>query len=166
MITPAPSRFGRGKLMVSRQLGQSYKGLPLCSLFEELCESGSVSIAHLGDFRSHKPARLSVHTNAVAGNRRQDGRDDPAGQIHGNVQWATRSLQLKRPGCPLYVTVNLTSGVIAAVLATVTCDRVGMNGQASWFVGAKITQMSDADAARLAQFLEKRAQGQPFVALT
>jgi hypothetical protein len=74
--------------------------------------------------------------------------------------------QLKRPGCPLYVTVNLTSGVIAAVLATVTCDRVGMNGQASWFVGAKITQMSDADAARLAQFLEKRAQGQPFVALT
>ena len=80
--------------MVSRQLGQSYKGLPLCSLFEELCESGSVSIAHLGDFRSHKPARLSVHTNAVARNRRQDGRDDPAGQIHGNVQWATRSLQL------------------------------------------------------------------------
>jgi hypothetical protein len=74
--------------------------------------------------------------------------------------------QLKGPGCPLYATVSLSSGVIAAVLATVTCDRVGMNGQASWFVGAKITQMSDADAARLAQFLEKRAQGQPFVALT
>jgi hypothetical protein len=41
-----------------------------------------------------------------------------------------------------------------------------MNGQASWFVGAKITQMSDADAARLAQYLEKRAQEQPFHALT
>ena len=74
--------------------------------------------------------------------------------------------QLKRPGCPLYVTVNLTSGVIAAVLSTVTCDRLGMNGQATWFVGAKITQMSDADAARLAEFLEKRAQAQPFVALS
>jgi hypothetical protein len=41
-----------------------------------------------------------------------------------------------------------------------------MNGQASWFVGAKITQMSDSDAARLAQYLEKRAQETPFVALT
>jgi hypothetical protein len=74
--------------------------------------------------------------------------------------------QLRRPGCPLYVTVTLTSEVIAAVLATVTCDRLGMNGQASWFVGAKITQMSDADAARLAQYLEKRALEHPFVALT
>src|SRR5262245_35338469 len=74
--------------------------------------------------------------------------------------------QLKRPGCPLYVTVNLGSEVIAAVLATVTCDRVGMNGQASWFVGAKITQMSDTDATKLAQYLEKRSHEQPFVALT
>jgi hypothetical protein len=74
--------------------------------------------------------------------------------------------QLKQPGCPLYVTVNLASEVIAAVLATVTCDRVGMNGQASWFVGAKITQMSDSDAAKLAHYLEKRAHETPFLALT
>ena len=74
--------------------------------------------------------------------------------------------QLKRPGCPLYVTVNLNSDVIAAVLATVTCDRLGTNGQGTWFVGAKITQMSDADAAKLTQYLEKRSQEQPFVALT
>ena len=66
----------------------------------------------------------------------------------------------------MYVTVNLSSGVIAAVLATVTCDRIGANGQATWAVGAKITQMSDADAARLAEYLEKRAQAEPFVALT
>jgi hypothetical protein len=74
--------------------------------------------------------------------------------------------QLKRPGCPLYVTVNLNSEVIAAVLSTITCDRVGTNGQATWFLGAKITQMSDADAARLAEYLEKRAQAEPFVALS
>jgi predicted Zn-ribbon and HTH transcriptional regulator len=74
--------------------------------------------------------------------------------------------QLTRPGCPLYVTVNLTSGVIAAVLSTVSCDRLGANGQATWFLGAKITQMSDADAARLAEYLEKRAQAEPFLALT
>jgi hypothetical protein len=74
--------------------------------------------------------------------------------------------QLKRPGCPLYATVTLSSGVIAAVLATVTSDRMGTNGQGTWLVGAKITQMSDADAAMLAEFLEKRAQAEPFVALT
>jgi hypothetical protein len=74
--------------------------------------------------------------------------------------------QLKRPGCPLYVTVNLTGGVIAAVLSTITCERLGTNGQATWFVGAKVTQMSDADAARLAEFLEKRAHAEPFLALT
>ena len=75
--------------------------------------------------------------------------------------------QLTRPGCPLYVTVNLNcGGVIAAVVSTVTCDRLGANGQAKWFVGAKITQMSDADAARLVAFLEKRGQAEPFVMLT
>jgi len=73
--------------------------------------------------------------------------------------------QLTRPGCPLYVTVNLNSGVIAAVVSTVTCDRLGSNGQATWFIGAKITQMSDADAARLALYLEKRARSEPFLSL-
>ena len=74
--------------------------------------------------------------------------------------------QLTRPGCPLYVTVNLPGSVIAAVLATVTCDRLGTNGQAKWFVGAKVTQMSDADAARLAAYLEKRAQTEPVLTLS
>lgn len=74
--------------------------------------------------------------------------------------------QLKKPGCPLYVTIDLTSGVIAAVLATVTCERSGTNGQATWFVGAKITQMSDTDSTRLSAYLEKRAHAEPFVALT
>jgi len=74
--------------------------------------------------------------------------------------------QLKKPGCPLYVTVDLNSGVIAAVLATVTCDRLGTNGQATWFVGAKVTQMSDSDGTILSTFLEKRAQAEPFVALS
>lgn len=74
--------------------------------------------------------------------------------------------QLTRPGCPLYVTVNLPGGVIAAVLATVTCERAGSNGQATWFVGAKVTQMSDTDSSRLSVYLEKRAQAEPFVALT
>ena len=69
--------------------------------------------------------------------------------------------QLTRPGCPLYVTINLPARVIAAVVSSVTCGRVGLNGQAKWLVGAKITQMSDADAANLAAYLERSADTEP-----
>lgn len=74
--------------------------------------------------------------------------------------------QLTKPGCFLYVTVNLPVAPVAAVVSTVTCDRLGVNGQAKWFVGAKIMQLSDADATRLAAFLEKRGKTEPFVSLT
>jgi hypothetical protein len=73
--------------------------------------------------------------------------------------------QLTRDGCQLYVTVTLPGTVIAAVLSAVTCERLGANGQPKWTIGAKITQMSDADAARLAAYLEKRAATEPFVTL-
>jgi len=71
--------------------------------------------------------------------------------------------QLTRPGCPLYVTINLPGSVIAAVLSTITCERVGTKGHAKWLVWAAITQMSDADAARLATYLEKRAKSEPLM---
>ena len=74
--------------------------------------------------------------------------------------------QLTKPGCFLYVTVSLPAAAVAAVVSIVTCDRLGANGQAKWFVGAKIMQMSDADAARLAAFLEKRAKTEPLVVST
>lgn len=63
--------------------------------------------------------------------------------------------ELTRPGCRLFVTLNLPGSVIAAVVSTVTCDRPGAG--AKWLAGAKITQMSDADANRLACYLAKRA---------
>lgn len=63
--------------------------------------------------------------------------------------------ELTRPGCRLFVTINLPGSAVAAVLSTVTCDRWGAKGK--WLVGAKITQMADADARRLACYLAKRA---------
>jgi predicted Zn-ribbon and HTH transcriptional regulator len=74
--------------------------------------------------------------------------------------------QLTKPGCFLYVTVSLPAAAVASVVSIITCDRLGANGQAKWFVGAKIMQMSDADAARLAAFLEKRGKIEPLVVLT
>jgi hypothetical protein len=73
--------------------------------------------------------------------------------------------QITRPGCPLYVTINLPSSIIAAVLSIVTCEQVGPKGQLKWLVGTKITQISDADTARLSAYLEKRAQTEPILTL-
>lgn len=72
--------------------------------------------------------------------------------------------QITRPGCPLYVTISLPASVIAAVMSVITCHR-DANGRAAWLVGAKITQISDADAAKLAAYLEKRAQIAPLLSL-
>lgn len=74
--------------------------------------------------------------------------------------------QITKPGCFLYVTVSLPAAAVAAVVSIVTCDRLGANGQAKWFVGAKVMQMSDADAVRLAAFLEKRGKTEPLVVST
>jgi hypothetical protein len=76
-----------------------------------------------------------------------------------------REDELTRAGCQLYVNVTLPATVIAAVLSAVTCERLAANGQPKWTIGAKIMQMSDADAARLAAYLEKRAATEPFVTL-
>lgn len=73
--------------------------------------------------------------------------------------------KLTRDGCQLYVTVTLPGTVIAAVLSVVTCERLAVIGQPKWAIGAKIMQMSDADAARMVAYLEKRAATEPFVTL-
>jgi hypothetical protein len=71
--------------------------------------------------------------------------------------------QLTRPGCQLYVTVNLPAAIIAAVVSTITCDRIGPRNQKKWFVGTAITQMSDSDAAKLVAYLNKQVASEPLV---
>ena len=73
--------------------------------------------------------------------------------------------QLRKPGCPLYVTVNLPGTVIAAVVSAISCERQRTARQEKWSVGAAITQMSDVDAARLAAYLVKRANSVPVFAI-
>jgi hypothetical protein len=68
-------------------------------------------------------------------------------------------------GCSLYVTVNLPCAIVAAVISTITCERVGARKQSKWLVGGAITQMSDRDAAKLGAYLEKRAHTEPVLAL-
>ena len=71
--------------------------------------------------------------------------------------------QLTRPGCSLYVTVNLPDGAIAAVVSIVCLERPNGKGKSGWFVGTTISQMSDKDAARLAAFIKKQAEANVYV---
>jgi hypothetical protein len=71
--------------------------------------------------------------------------------------------QLTRPGCSLFVTVDLPDCAIAAVVSIVNWNRP--NGKARWLVGATISQMSDGDAGRLAAYIKKRAEAVRYLAL-
>jgi len=73
--------------------------------------------------------------------------------------------QLTRPGCSLFVTVTLPVGAISAVVSIVYWNRLGSKGKSGWLVGTTISQTSDADAARLAAYIKKRAQTEPYLAL-
>lgn len=71
--------------------------------------------------------------------------------------------QLTRPGCSLFVTVDLPDCAIAAVVSIVNWNRP--NGKARWLVGTTISQMSDRDAGRLAAYIKKRAEAVRSLAL-
>jgi len=73
--------------------------------------------------------------------------------------------ELTRPGCSLFVTVNLPDGAIAAVVSIVNWNRPGSKGGARWLVGTAISQMSDGDAARLSAYIKKRAEADTYLAL-
>ena len=74
--------------------------------------------------------------------------------------------ELTRPGCSLFVTVNLPGGAIAAVVSIVHWERRGSKSRSSWFVGTTISQMSESDTARLAAFIKKRSEASLYVAPT
>jgi hypothetical protein len=114
-------------------------------------------------YKVHLPATISmVERNPLTwdvsytqGSRGHCDMISQGGMALSFVGTRFREDELRRLGCPLYVTLNLPGAVIAAVLSTVSCDRQGTMGK--WLVGAKITQMSDVDATRLACYLGKRA---------
>ncbi len=72
--------------------------------------------------------------------------------------------QLTTPGCSLFVTVDLPDSTIAAVVSIVYWNRLGGKGKSGWLVGAKISQTSDGDAARLAAYIKRRSEAEPYLA--
>ena len=70
---------------------------------------------------------------------------------------------LTRIGRLLFVRVDLPDEAIEAVVSIVTHTKVGEERKRKWLLGVNIQQMTDDDTAKLAAYLEKRAQGEPVI---
>ena len=124
-------------------------------------------------YKVHLPATISlverdVLTWDVDYTQRSRGHCETISQIGMALSFVGSRLpeeELTRPGCSLYVTVALPEGAIAAVVSIVYWNRLGSKGRSSWLVGTTISQTSDADAARLAAYIKKRAAKEPYLAL-
>jgi hypothetical protein len=124
-------------------------------------------------FKAHLPATIclvkrDVLTWDVAYTLRSRGHCETISQIGMALSFVgTRFAeeQLTRPGCSLFVTVNLPDGAIAAVVSIVNWQRPGSRGMARWLVGTTISQMSEGDAARLAAYIKKRTKANSYLAL-
>ena len=117
-------------------------------------------------FKAHLPATISlvernVLTWDVAYTQASRGHCEVISQIGMALSFVGSRLpkeQLTRPGCPLFVTVDLPAGAVAAVVYVANWEHAGTEGGAKWFVGTTISQMSDSDAARLASYIERQAK--------
>ncbi|MFN2579000.1 MAG: hypothetical protein ABR607_15085 [Pyrinomonadaceae bacterium] len=120
----------------------------------------------------HLPATISlvernVLTWDVAYTHRAQGHCETLSQIGMALSFVGSrfpSEELTRPGCSLFVTVNLPGAAIAAVVSIVNWERRGSRGRSSWFVGTTISQMSEQDTARLAAYIKKRSEAKLYLA--
>ena len=117
-------------------------------------------------YKTHLPATISlvernVLTWDIAYTQRSRGHCEIISQIGMALSFVGSRLseeQLTRPGCPLFVTVDLPAGAVAAVVYIVHWEHSGSKSRARWFVGTTISQMSECDAARLAAYIDRRAR--------
>jgi len=119
-------------------------------------------------YKAHLPATISlvernVLTWDVAYTHPSRGHCEVVSQIGMALSFVGSRFskeQLTRPGCPLFVTVDLPAGAVAAVVYVVYWENSGANGGPKWVVGTTISQMSDNDAALLASYIERRAKSE------
>jgi predicted Zn-ribbon and HTH transcriptional regulator len=71
--------------------------------------------------------------------------------------------ELSRAGRLLFVRIDSPEGPIEAVVSIITSERAGEEGKKKWALGVKIHQMSDDNRQRLADYLAKRAKGEPVI---
>ncbi len=65
--------------------------------------------------------------------------------------------ELTRKRRLLFVTIQLPDGRIEALLTVLMHERIGgEDGTGKWYVGGSFSNMSEADTARLAAYLDKK----------
>jgi hypothetical protein len=124
-------------------------------------------------YKTHLPATIclverNVLTWDVNYTHRSRGQCETISQIGMALSFVGTRFseeQLTRPGCTLFVTVDLPDGAIEAVVAIVNWNPPGRKGRGRWLVGTTISQMSDADAGRLAAYLKKHSEAESYLAL-
>lgn len=123
-------------------------------------------------YKVHLPVTISLVERKVLGDvaytQRSRGHCETISQIGMAFSFVGTRFseeQLRRPGCPLFVIVDLPDGAIAVVVSIITCDRPAAEARARWLVGTTISQISESDAARLTAYIAKRAKEEPYLAL-
>lgn len=124
-------------------------------------------------YKVHLPASISlVERNPltwdVAYTHRSRGHCETLSQVGMALSFVGSRFaeeKLTTPGCSLFVTVTLPEGAISAVVSIVYWSRLGSKGKSGWLVGTTISQTSDADAARLAAYIKRRSEKEPYLAL-
>src|SRR5215510_1615816 len=122
-------------------------------------------------YKVHLPATISlvernVLTWDVGYSQRSRGHCEMISQIGMGLSFMGSRFPeavLVRPGCELFVTVDLPAAAIEAVVTIVYWEKP-RKGKA-WFVGTTISQMSERDAGRLTDFIKKRSKVDSFLTL-
>jgi hypothetical protein len=71
--------------------------------------------------------------------------------------------EFAKPGRLLLVVISLPGGAVEALVKTVTHQRIeNPDGQANWFVGASMVQISEADNSLLSRYLDRRPREERF----
>src|SRR5258708_23361330 len=155
--------------LLCNNCGLEFKGLdPLGKLVREPSKRRELSgnQRRAPRYKAHLPATISlvernVLTWDVAYTQPSRGHCEVISQIGMALSFVGSRLskeQLTRPGCPLFVTVDLPAGAVAAVVYVVYWEHAGTNRGAEMVVGTPISPMSDKDAALVPSYLETRAQ--------
>jgi hypothetical protein len=122
-------------------------------------------------FYAHLPSAISlIDGNAQAGkvsySQPSRGHCETIGKFGMKLSLAgTRfsEADLSTLGRLLFVKVDLPEGPIEAVVKIVSSERVGEDARKKWLLAAHIQQMSEADIARLDDYLEKRFKNDPVI---
>jgi hypothetical protein len=122
-------------------------------------------------FYAHLPAAISLVEEDV-----ETGKVSPAQPSRGHCEAISKfgmalsfvgsrfqESDLSRAGRLLFVRVDLPEAAIEAVVSIVTHDRVGEERSQKWYIGASIHHISEEDAARLADYLARRAETAPVI---